>query len=116
MKTDILSIIWSEGKDIMASDPRTELFEPNEKSVNLGIIISTSVSFFLLLFWENHITGGAFRENTTIFFLTHGALYGPAVLQGEWYRLLTYLFLNKNSALKTRTLQLFYRYGAFLFR
>jgi len=75
-------------------DPRTELFEPNEKSANLGVIISTSAVFLLLLLWENRITGGSFHENTTAFFLTHGALYGPSVMQGEWYRVVTYLFLH----------------------
>lgn len=70
------------------------LYEPNKKSVNLGIIIMTSGVFFLVLLWEKMITTGAFYGNTTVFLLKCGALYAPAVLQGEWYRLLTYQFLH----------------------
>ena len=70
------------------------LYEPNKKSVNLGMIIVTSGVFFLVLLWEKIITTGAFYGNTTAFLLKCGALYAPAVLQGEWYRLVTYQFLH----------------------
>lgn len=72
----------------------TEIFEPNKKSVNLGIIAGTVCVFFVMLFWEKSMTKGEFYGNTIDFFLEHGALYGPAVKEGEWYRLLTYLFLH----------------------
>ncbi len=75
-------------------EAKTELYEPNEKSVNLGIIIATAVVFCLLLLWEKSITEGSFYGNTAWFLLEHGALYGPRVKAGEWYRLVTYLFLH----------------------
>lgn len=70
------------------------LYEPNKRSVNLGIIIVTSGVFFLILLWEKMTTAGAFYGNTTAFLLKCGALYAPAVFQGEGYRLVTYLFLH----------------------
>ena len=73
---------------------QTDLFEPNKRSVNLGIVIATAASFFLVLLWEKALTDGAFYGNSTGFLLEHGALYGPKVLAGEWYRLVTHLFLH----------------------
>ena len=73
---------------------RSDLFEPNQKSVNLGIVIATALSFFLILLWEKGMTEGPFHGNTAGFLLEHGALYGPRVFAGEWYRLLTHLFLH----------------------
>ena len=73
---------------------RTDLFKPNEKSVNLGIVIATAISFFVILLWEKQLTEGPFYANSTNFLLEHGALYGPRVFEGEWYRLITHLFLH----------------------
>lgn len=70
------------------------LYEPNKKSVNLGIIVMTSGVFFLVLLWEKMTTAGPFYGNSTAFLLKCGALYAPAVLRGEWYRLVTYQFLH----------------------
>lgn len=75
-------------------ETRTDIYEPNEKSVNLLLVVATTVTFFLFLFWEKSITKGNFYGNTTWFFLEHGALYGPKVLDGEWYRLVVYLFMH----------------------
>ena len=75
-------------------ETRNSLYEPNEKSANLILIIVTSFAFFLVLFWERSMTKGVFHGNTTMFFLEHGALFGPAVFDGEWYRLISYLFLH----------------------
>lgn len=71
-----------------------EIFEPVKKSVNVVLVAVTVLSFFMLQFWEKSITSGSFYGHTTAFLLEHGALYGPAVKQGEWYRLVTYLFLH----------------------
>ena len=73
---------------------RTGLFEPEDKSVNIAIIVITSVVFFIMELWEKTQTSGYFIKNTTEFLLEHGALYKPRVLEGEWYRLITYLFLH----------------------
>ena len=70
------------------------IFEPNKKSANTILVVLTAVAFFVLLLWEKSITKGSFYGNTTHFFLSHGALYAPKVFAGEWYRLLTYLFLH----------------------
>lgn len=75
-------------------ETRTDIYEPNEKSANLLLVIVTTAMFFLFLFWEKSITKGTFYGNTTRFFLEHGALYGPGVLDGEWYRLVIYLFMH----------------------
>ncbi len=78
---------------------QTDAFAPQEKSVNIGIIAVTVVAFLVVLLWEKSITKGSFYGNTGAFFLEHGALYGPAVLEGkEWYRLITYLFLHDGMA------------------
>lgn len=77
-------------------ETKTGLYEPNEKSVNLFLVVVTSGVFFLLLLWEKSITKGAFYGNTTLFLLEHGALHGPSVFDGEWYRLITYLFLHSD--------------------
>ena len=53
------------------------LFEPEEKSINIVIIIITAVVFFLMELWEKSQTDGYFLGNTTEFFLEHGALYAP---------------------------------------
>lgn len=70
------------------------IFEPNKKSVNLGIVIANAVVFLVLLLWERSMTEGSFHGNSTLFFMEHGALYGPKVFEGEWYRLITYMFLH----------------------
>lgn len=70
------------------------IFEPNKKSANFSVVVITCVAFFALLLWEKSITKGTFYGNTVWFLLEHGALYGPKVLEGEWYRLITYLFLH----------------------
>lgn len=74
----------------------TNIFEPNRKSVNVVLVAVTAVSFFVLLLWEKSVTKGSFYGNTALFLLEHGALYGPKVLEGEWYRLVTYLFLHSD--------------------
>lgn len=70
------------------------LFEPEQKSVNIIIIVITTIVFFLMELWEKSQTSGYFLGNTTEFFLEHGALYAPKLLEGEWYRVITYLFLH----------------------
>lgn len=70
------------------------LFEPEDKSVNIVIIIITTVVFFIMELWEKSQTSGYFIKNTTEFLLEHGALYAPKLLEGEWYRIITYLFLH----------------------
>jgi len=72
----------------------TELFEPTKKSVNVIIVAVTVIAFFVMQFWEKSITDGAFYGHTSRFLLEHGALNGPAVRNGEWYRLLTHIFLH----------------------
>ena len=72
----------------------TEIFEPTKKSVNVVIVAVTVLAFFVMQFWEKSITGGTFYGHTSEFLLEHGALYGPAVRDGEWYRLLTHIFLH----------------------
>ena len=70
------------------------LFEPEEKSVNIIIIVITTIVFFIIELWEKSETSGYFIKNTTEFLLEHGALYAPKLLEGEWYRVITYLFLH----------------------
>ncbi len=70
------------------------LFEPEDKSVNIVIIIITTVVFFIMELWEKSQTSGYFIKNTIEFLLEHGALYAPKLLEGEWYRIITYLFLH----------------------
>lgn len=71
-----------------------KIFEPTKKSANLVIVALTVLAFFVLQFWEKSITKGTFSGHTTQFLLEHGALYGPGVREGEWYRLVTHMFLH----------------------
>lgn len=71
-----------------------EIFEPAKKSVNVIIVAATVIAFFVMQVWEKSMMSGTFYGHTTEFLLNHGALYGPKVLEGEWYRLVTYLFLH----------------------
>lgn len=73
---------------------QTELFEPTKKSVNIVIVAVTVIAFFVMQFWEKSITQGTFYGHTTQFLLEHGALHEPSIRAGEWYRLLTHLFLH----------------------
>lgn len=73
---------------------QTELFEPTKKSVNIVIVAATVIAFFVMQFWEKSITQGTFYGHTTQFLREHGALYAPGVREGEWYRLVTHLFLH----------------------
>ena len=70
------------------------LFEPEDKSVNIVIIVITTIVFFVMELSEKTQTSGYFIKNTTEFLLEHGALYKPKLLEGEWYRMITYLFLH----------------------
>ncbi len=79
---------------IKAVREQTELFEPAEKSANLVIVAVTVIAFFVMQFLEKSSTEGVFYGHTTQFLLEHGALYAPGVREGEWYRLLTHLFLH----------------------
>ena len=72
----------------------TELFEPTKKSVNIVIVAATVVAFFVLQLWEKSITNGNFYGHTTQFLLEHGALHRKSILDGEWYRLVTYQFMH----------------------
>ena len=71
-----------------------ELFEPTKKSVNIVIVVVTVAIFFVLQFWEKSVTSGEFYGHTTQFLLEHGALHRNSILDGEWYRLITYQFLH----------------------
>ncbi len=71
-----------------------ELFEPTKKSANMVIVAATVIAFFIMQFWEKSITAGDFYGHTTQFLLEHGALYALGVRAGEWYRLVTHLFLH----------------------
>ena len=73
---------------------QTQIFEPTKKSVNIIIVAVTVLVFFVMQFWEKSITEGTFYEHTTEFLLQHGALYGPGIFEGEWYRLVTHMFLH----------------------
>ena len=73
---------------------QTAIFDPAKKSINVVIVAITVLVFFGMQFWEKSITEGNFYGHTTQFLLEHGALYGPAVREGEWYRLLTHMFLH----------------------
>ena len=73
---------------------QTQLFEPTKKSANLVVVVVTILAFFVMQFWEKSITEGTFYGHTTAFLLEHGALHRPSILQGEWYRLVTHLFLH----------------------
>ena len=75
-------------------EERTQIFEPTKKSANLVLVGITVLAFFVMQFWEKSITEGTFYGHTTAFLLEHGALHGPSILQGEWYRLLTHMFLH----------------------
>ena len=70
------------------------VFSVNKKSVNLLIVIATAVAFLVMQLWEKSQTPGTFYGHTTEFLLRHGALYAPAVRNGEWYRLITHMFLH----------------------
>jgi len=72
----------------------TEIFEPAKKSVNIVIVAATVLAFFGMQFWEKSVTEGTFYGHTAQFLLEHGALYGPAIREGEWYRLITHMFLH----------------------
>ena len=73
---------------------QTQIFEPTKKSVNVVIVAVTVIAFFVMQFWEKSITEGTFYGHTIEFLLEHGALYGPGIREGEWYRLITHLFLH----------------------
>ena len=73
---------------------QTQFFEPTKKSVNVVLVAATVLSFFVMQFWEKSITEGTFYGHTTAFLLEHGALYGPGIREGEWYRLVTHMFLH----------------------
>lgn len=73
---------------------QTEIFEPTKKSANLVIVVVTVIAFFVMQFWEKRLTEGTFYGHTTQFLREHGALYGPGIRDGEWYRLITHLFLH----------------------
>ena len=72
----------------------TDLFEPAKKSVNVVLVGITVLCFFAMQMWEKSVTNGNFNGHTTQFLLEHGALYAPAIREGEWYRLLTHIFLH----------------------
>ena len=72
----------------------TEIFEPAKKSVNIVIVAAKVLAFFGMQFWEKSVTEGTFYGHTAQFLLEHGALYGPAIREGEWYRLITHMFLH----------------------
>jgi len=72
----------------------TELFEPTKNSVNVVIVAVTVIAFFAMQFWEKSITPGTFYGHTTQFLLEHGALYKPGIRTGEWYRLVSHMFLH----------------------
>ena len=72
----------------------TDLFEPAKKSVNVILVGITVLCFFAMQVWEKSMTNGNFNGHTTQFLLEHGALYAPAIRDGEWYRLLTHIFLH----------------------
>ena len=71
-----------------------EIFEPVKKSANIVIVAATVIAFFVMQLWEKNLTDGTFYGHTTEFLLEHGALYGPYLWEGEWYRLVTYMFLH----------------------
>ena len=75
-------------------EEQMQIFEPTKKSANLVLVAITVLTFFVVQFWEKSITEGAFYGHTTEFLLEHGALHGPSILQGEWYRLVTHMFLH----------------------
>lgn len=71
-----------------------DLFEPTKKSANVILVGITVLCFFVMQIWEKTMTNGNFNGHTTRFLLEHGALYAPAVREGEWYRLFTHMFLH----------------------
>ena len=73
-----------------------QLFEPTKKSANLILVAVTVLVFFVMQFWEKSITEGSFDRHSAVFLLKHGALYGPSIRQGEWYRLVTHMFLHND--------------------
>ena len=73
---------------------QTQIFEPTKNSANLVLVAITVLTFFVMQFWEKGITEGAFYGHTAEFLLEHGALHGPSIRQGEWYRLVTHMFLH----------------------
>ena len=75
-------------------EEQMQIFEPTKKSANLVLVVITVLAFFVVQFWEKSITEGAFYGHTTEFLLEHGALHGPSILRGEWYRLVTHMFLH----------------------
>jgi membrane associated rhomboid family serine protease len=52
-------------------------------------LIAINVGIYLL-----QLAGGASINATSGWIYIHGALYGPAVAQGDWYRLITNAFLH----------------------
>ena len=72
----------------------TVIFEPAKKSVNIVIVAATVLAFFGMQFSEQSFTEGTFSGHTAQFLLEPGALYGPAIREGEWYRLITHMFLH----------------------
>lgn len=77
-------------------EEQTQFFEPTQKSANLVLVVVTVLVFFVMQFWEKSTTEGTFYGHTAAFLLEHGALYGPSVRQGEWYRLVTHMFLHSD--------------------
>ena len=75
-------------------EEQIQIFEPTKKSANLVLVAITVLVFFVMQFWEKSVTEGTFYGHTTAFLLEHGALYGPGIRQGEWYRLVTHMFLH----------------------
>jgi len=62
-------------------------------SVNLGVLILTVLCFFVYTVISRV---GSDKDTAEIYKLyKFGALYGPSVMQdGQWYRLITYMFLH----------------------
>lgn len=67
------------------------LFKPKKPYINIVLIVINAIVFIAGEF----IIGGIIRGNTHLLPLyTYGALYGKGVINGEFYRFLTYMFLH----------------------
>jgi len=65
-----------------------------EASVSLTqVILGANVMVFIAMVYASGVVTGDFPFQTSVHF---GANYGPLTLSGDWWRLLTYMFLHGN--------------------
>lgn len=71
--------------------PKTRYLNPFDLPLHRPIITSILLLIIGIVFALETMNGGSTNENTLIRF---GAMYGPKMVQGEWWRLFTAMFVH----------------------